>query len=99
MLLEIPLSEVPLDFDKMCCLYYKLVGGSNFSRVHPAQNLCEIKVKQIFIDLLEKSDISEEKTSVSNFTLCDKIAQFIIWPVSSAAGEGDWLMNDKQSVD
>jgi hypothetical protein len=76
-----------------------MFGGSNFCRVHPAQNLCKIKVNPIFINILEKSDIKEENTSVSNFTLCDKITQFISWPVSSAAGEGDWRMNDKQSID
>jgi len=58
--------------------------------------LCTIKINPIVIDLLEKSDIREEKTDVSNFTLCDKV---ISWPVSSAAGERDWQMNDKQSID
>jgi len=54
-----------------------------------------MKVNPIFIDLLENSNLREEKTSVSNFTLCDKIMLFISWPISSAAGEGDWHMNDK----
>jgi len=44
--------------------------------------MCTIKINPIFIKLLEKSDIREEKTGVSNFTLCDKITQFISWPVS-----------------
>jgi hypothetical protein len=77
------------------CLYYNLIGVSNFCRIHPAQNLCKIKVNPIIIDLLEKSDIREEKTSVSNFKLCNKIMLFISWPISSAAGEGDWRMKDK----
>jgi len=61
--------------------------------------MCTIKINPIFIKFLEKSDIREEKNGVSNVTLCDKITQFISWPVSSAAGEGVWHMNDKQSIE